>query len=270
MNTAVGKPLDLVVLAARPRSLLCRVLGTGDAVTLRTPVRDEVPGEIITVLPARMWTLGRHQHLSGKIESGHLDIAALGLRPLGLENRGKWDPAEVFADEPAPDWALPILARGPRDAFEMEQVIPGEDPDDPWNDPILEAADLREAGATGSARELIMSLTAADLRCIDAHAHLGSFELPRRPRQALRHYAVGIGIGAAALGQDFGGFLPWGFLDNRPYLRCLHGYALSLWQMGEFETAAAVFERLLRLNPTDDQGARFNLAEVQAGRSWSE
>lgn len=266
----VGHPLDLIVLAARPRSLRCQVLGTGDAVTLRTAVRNEVPGEIITVIPARQWTLGHHPHLSGKVESSRLDIPALGLPPLALENWGESDPAEAFAEGPTPDWALPILARGPRDAFEMEQVIPGEDPTDPWNDPILEAAELREAGAAAEARELLMSLTAVDLRCIDAHAHLGNFEFPHRPRQALRHYAVGIGIGTVALGDDFDGFLPWGIMNNRPYLRCLNGYALSLWQLGELDTAAAVFERLLWLNPMDNQGARFNLADVRTGRNWSE
>ena len=266
----VGHPLDLIVLATRPRSLRCQVLGTGDAVTLRTAVRNEVPGEIITVLPAKQWTLGLHQHLSGKVESSRLDIPALRLQPLELEDWEEWDPVEAFEEGPTPDWALPILARGPRHVFEMEQVIPGEDPDDPWSDPIIEAADLREAGATAEARELLMSLTAADLRCIDAHAHLGNFEFPHHSRLALRHYAVGIGIGAAALGDDFDGFLPWSLMDNRPYLRCLHGYALSLWQLGELDTAAAVFERMLWLNPMDNQGARFNLADVRSERNWSE
>jgi hypothetical protein len=40
--------------------------------------------------------------------------------------------------EPIEDWAKPIIARGPRLEFEMEQVLPGTDPDDPistrsWN-----------------------------------------------------------------------------------------------------------------------------------------
>jgi Uma2 family endonuclease len=37
------------------------------------------------------------------------------------------------------------------------------------------------------AREILMNLLAQDLRCLDAHAHLGNFEFERRPRHALRH-----------------------------------------------------------------------------------
>jgi len=263
------RSLDLIVLAVRTRSLLCRIPGSDTLVTLRTAVRDEVPGEIVTVLPSKQWTLGHRQQLSGKVQGSRLDIPALGLAPLALESWDEWDPEEELGDEPTPDWLVPIVRRGPRLMFEMEQVIPGEDPNDPWDDPITEAADLHQAGAIVEARELLMSLTAADLLCVDAHAHLGNLEFDHRPSQALRHYAVGIAIGAAALGDDFDGVLDWGLINNRPYLRCLHGYALSLWRLVEMDTAAAVFERMLWLNPADNQGARINLADVRAGRSWS-
>lgn len=38
-----------------------------------------------------------------------------------------------------------VIARGPRSAFEMEQVVPGRDPDDPDADPITESNDLKDA-----------------------------------------------------------------------------------------------------------------------------
>ena len=34
--------------------------------------------------------------------------------------------------------------------------------------------------------------------------------------------------------------------------------------------AQAVFEKMLWMNPTDNQGARFLLAALKAGRSWEE
>ncbi len=64
--------------------------------------------------------------------------------------------------------------------------------------------------------------------------------------------------------------LPWGIIDNRPYLRCLHGYGLSLWQLGRIEEAAKVFERLLWLNPTDNQGVRFLVGPAKAGEAWEQ
>jgi hypothetical protein len=40
-----------------------------------------------------------------------------------------WDPSEEYWGEegdPLPDWALPIITRGPRSEYEMEQVLPSD------------------------------------------------------------------------------------------------------------------------------------------------
>jgi hypothetical protein len=249
------------------------VPGTQRELTLRTAVRDEVPGEIITVIPSKQWTHAGHPYVSGKVQKSRFDGAALGLVPLALRPEGGWDPGEEHwgeEGEPLPDWAKPIVARGKRPAFEMEQIIPGSDPDDVDSDPIVEAAELKDAGARGDAEELLMDLLAQDLRCLDAHAHLGNFEFTHRPKQGLRHYAVGVGIGEPTLGAFFDGVLPWGLIDNRPFLRCLHGLGISSWRLGDLKQATAIFRRMLWLNPSDNQGARFNLANVEEGRSWDE
>jgi hypothetical protein len=269
----LGQPLDLVVLACKSNALRCRLLGTERELTLRTAVRDEVPGEVITVVPAKSWTHARHPYLSGAVEASRLDVQALGLPPLELRAEGDWDPDEEYwgeEGEPIEEWAKPIIARGKRPAFEMEQVIPGADPEDFDSDAILEASDLRAAGYHIEAYELLMRLLAADLRCLDAHSHLGNWEFDHRPKQALRHYAVGVGIGALTLGTDFDGVLPWGLIDNRPFLRCMHGLGISFWKLGHTREAAGVFRRMLWLNPSDNQGARFNLAAVEDGRTWEE
>src|SRR5690606_32504848 len=57
---------------------------------------------------------------------------------------------------------------------------------------------------------------------------------------------------------------------NRPFLRCLHGYGLCLWRFGKYSEALLAFERILSLNPNDNQGVRFHLDEVRHGRSWEE
>jgi tetratricopeptide (TPR) repeat protein len=64
--------------------------------------------------------------------------------------------------------------------------------------------------------------------------------------------------------------LPWGLIDNRPFLRCMHGYGLCLWRLGRFDEAEHVFDRILWLNPTDNQGVRFLIEDVRAGRTWEE
>jgi tetratricopeptide (TPR) repeat protein len=152
----------------------------------------------------------------------------------------------------------------------MEQVLPGADPDDPDEDPILEASELQARGDPLGADKLLREVLAADLRCLDAHAHLGNFAFPRRVAEAIRHYEVGVRIGELSGGEGFEGVLPWGRVDNRPFLRCLHGWGLCLWRLDRHDEAAAVFERMLWLNPTDNQGIRFLLAEVRAGERWED
>jgi hypothetical protein len=75
-------------------------------------------------------------------------------------------------------------------------------------------------------------------------------------------------IGELSLGLDFDGLLPWGHIDNRPFLRCMHGFGLCRWRLGRFQEAECVFERMLRLNPSDNQGVRFLIDTVRARTLW--
>jgi tetratricopeptide (TPR) repeat protein len=154
--------------------------------------------------------------------------------------------------------------------FEMQQVLPGEDPDDPYNDPITRFNDLKDAGEREKAMEILMELCQADLRCLDAHSHLGNFVFDHWPQNSIRHYEVGLRIGELSLSDDFSDVLAWGLIDNRPFLRCMHGYGLCLWRLGRFDEAGHIFEKMLRLNPSDNQGVRFFIDEVKAKTNWED
>jgi hypothetical protein len=267
-----SRPVELAVLSIKERAARCRVLGTDGAITLRSSgLWAAVPGEIIAVRPRRHWRYAGHPYLSGDIEGTRLDMPALGLVPLRLEPCGTWDPAEEYWGEEGDaieDWAQSIIARGPRREFEMEQVLPGADPADPDLDPIIESNDLKDAGDRAGARRILMALLEADLRCLDAHAHLGNLVFDHTPEEALRHYEVGVRIGELSLGTGFTGVLGWGLVDNRPFLRCMKGYGLCLWRLGREDEAARVFDRMLWMNPGDHQGIRFLLPAVRDGRPW--
>jgi hypothetical protein len=261
------RDVELIAVAVKGNAVSCRIPGKGHAITFRPAgLWDVAPGEIILVTPRKQWRYGGHPYLSGEIKAWRLDILALGLTPLKLKERRMWDPKDHYwgePDEPIEEWAKPIMSRGPRPEYEMEQVLPGENPDDPDTDPILEAAELREAGDYLGAHRKLMSLVAADLRCLDAHAHLGNFVFDHSPEKAIRHYEVGVRIGELSLGAGFNGVLHWGHIDNRPFLRCMHGYGLCLWRLGRLKEAEEVFTRMLWLNPTDNQGVRFLLGKVK-------
>lgn len=269
-------PVELAVLSVTEKAARCRLLGSDDAVTLRAGhLWEVVPGEIAVVQPRKRWTYAGHLYLSGTIISARRDVAALGLVPLKLEERGLWDPSEEYwgeEGEPIDEWAKPIIARGRRPQFEMEQVLPGMDPDDadPDADPIGQAVDRKDTGDSTGAYKILMDLCQADLRCLDAHAHLGNMAFDGRPKDAVRHYEVGLRIGELSLGKRFDGVLPWGWIDNRPFLRCMHGFGLCLWRLGRFGEAAKVFDRMLWLNPSDNQGVRFLIDEVRRRVAWKD
>lgn len=270
----LSKPAELVALVVKERAARCRLLESDRIITLRTSrLWEVVPGAIVTVTPRKQWRYGGHPYLSGEIQSTRIDVKALGLVPLGLKDMGMRDPKEEYwgeEDEPVDEWALPIIAHGPRPMFEMEQVLPGEDPDDPFNDPITRSNDLKDAGERAEAIKILMELCQADLRCLDAHSHLGNLVFDHRPQDAIRHYEVGLRIGELSLEDDFNGVLPWGHIDNRPFLRCMHGYGLCLWRLGRFNEAERVFHRMLWLNPSDNQGVRFLIDEVNAKTAWDD
>lgn len=88
------------------------------------------------------------------------------------------------------------------------------------------------------------------------------------PQDAIRHYEVGLRIGELSLGDDFTDVLLWGHINNRPILRCMHGYGLCLWRLGRFDEAERVFERMLWINPTNNQGVRLLIDEVREKTAW--
>lgn len=269
----LNRTVELAALSVKKLAVRCRMLTGGEPITLRAAQdRSVVPGRILQVTPRRQWTYAGNPYLSGEIESTGMDAGRLGLVPLRLEERGMWHPANHYwgeEGEPIEKWARPIIARGPRPAYEMEQVLPGYDYEDPELDPIGQAVDCKEAGDFEGAYKLLMGLCEADLRCLDAHAHLGNLKFDLNPQEAMRHYEAGLRIGELSLPEGFDGVLKWGHIDNRPFLRCLQGYGLCLWRLREFREAERVFERMLWLNPSDNQGVRFLIDDVRKKRRWT-
>jgi tetratricopeptide (TPR) repeat protein len=271
----VGHVVELLCLTGGVDVIRCRVPPRGPKVIVRTGLSkaQPVPGEIFTIEIERTWVFGHTRYAKGLITGSRLDVPRLDLEPLDLQTWDLWDPVEeawLFEEQSHPIYEE-IRAAGPRPRCEMEQVLPEEAVKLRWEeDPIVEAAELAACGEVGEAQDLLEDLLTADLRCLDAHAHLGNVELRSRWPWALdragRHYRAGLEIANLTLGESFRGLLPWGMLDNRPYLRCLHGYGLYLWRSGDLAAAGEVFRRMLWLNPSDNQGARFNLAAVESTR----
>lgn len=268
---------EVVVFAVRKAQATCRFLGSGKDASVRMSTWDLcqiIPGEILTIEVRKRWTYGERLHVSAKLLSHVFDVRRLGISPLALARKGDFDPRKEIdeqregGEEPyIPDCYLPILAAGVRPEFEMDQVIPGSAADDD-DDPVVLAAETYNAGDRADAERILMDLLAEDIRCIDAFAHLGFMRIDNDPESALRYYRAGTEIAELSFPPGFNGVLSWRHIDNRPFLRCLHGLGLCQWRLGRFDEAQETFERLLWLDPRDSQGATVLIESVRAGEPW--
>ena len=279
LGIRIGVPVEMLAVAVKESAIRCKTLDSNIPITLRK-VRLQVEGEILTVIPENLWHFGNTYHMSGNVKSVRIDIPALNLDPLALRDPWPWDPKEQYwgeSGDPSMKYFKDIINFGPRVSYEMEQILPLMDLDDPFDDPIIEANDLFETGYYEEASRAIEPLLVSDIRCLDAHAHLGNwcFRSGRNAQsfsmeKAKKHYEIGVKIGEMSLPSDENIVLPWARIDNRPFLRCLHGYGLSLWRMGQDKEAREQYERLLWFNPSDNQGARFLLLDIDAGKTWED
>ena len=101
---------------------------------------------------------------------------------------------------------------------------------------------------------------AIDPDCADAYVLLAEHTPGRKERLGL--YEKAVAAGERALGEAFertvGHF--WGVVETRPYMRARLGFAGSLWEFARRDEAVGHLKEMLRLNPNDNQGARYTLA----------
>ena len=98
-------------------------------------------------------------------------------------------------------------------------------------------------------------------QCADAYVLLAEQYDPGS-RKALELYRQAVEAGEAALGpktfeEDVGFF--WEIIETRPYMRARAGLAQTLLAHDQVEEAVNHFEDMLRLNPNDNQGIRYEL-----------
>lgn len=272
-----AEPIEVAVIKVTMSSARIRPVGANadGTITLRSSGASElIPGQIATVRLDRRWSHAGNAYASGKVLGACTDIAKLKLEPLPLEDCGLMNMRDGYEPMEPSDPCFSLWRKNtakPRPAFEMHKIAWDAlaDTDDPDSAPVCDAAELFESGDRTGARKLLMKVLGEDLRCIDAHGHLGNHVFDFSPETAMLHYEIGVGIGELSLGPNFTGYLPWGMLYNRPFLRCLHGLGLCLWRLDRREDAERVFERILSLNPNDNQGVRFCLHAVQRGVAWA-
>lgn len=143
-----------------------------------------------------------------------------------------------------------------------DQPVPPRNPVEHAQDVMYEAFEARGPRRVQLAREAL----AISPDCADAYVLLAE-ETATTAEEARDLYAQGVEAGRRALGpeifeEEAGNF--WGILETRPYMRAQAGLAEAYEALRDFETAAAIYEELLRLNPNDNQGNRCGLLRLLA------
>ncbi len=96
--------------------------------------------------------------------------------------------------------------------------------------------------------------------CPDAYVILA--EMERDNNRKIELYGKGVDTAERILGKEIfdreKGYF-WGIIETRPYMRAQEGLAGALWNSGKLDDAQRIYERLLDLNPGDNQGNRYSL-----------
>lgn len=123
---------------------------------------------------------------------------------------------------------------------------------------VYEAMDATDPVTT---LELVLEALKLDPACTDAQRLMVDIA-PMEPENRISLLREVVRKAEEGFGQEFfakntGHF--WGMLDTRPYMRALQALAEALAGAGRTEEAAQTFERMLALNPNDNQGVRYAL-----------
>lgn len=141
---------------------------------------------------------------------------------------------------------------------------------EPWElgevyDQFDYGCELLENGKASQAEKLFNTVISKVPIHIDALHHLAIiFDDKGKSEEARQLWIKGVEIGRNAFSPKFtsGDHLEWGWLENRPFLRCLHGLAIATLDDGDVVEATGLFEELLLYNPDDNQGVRELLIEM--------
>ncbi|MGC8549070.1 MAG: tetratricopeptide repeat protein [Acidobacteriaceae bacterium] len=120
------------------------------------------------------------------------------------------------------------------------------------------AYDAMEADSPAKARKLAQKALALDPDCVDALVLLAGLE-SRSPQEAIESLRKAVQAGERSLGADFirknKGYF-WLILETRPWMRAMQELADMLRSQKLNDEAIRIYEKMLDLNPNDNQGVR--------------
>jgi len=152
-----------------------------------------------------------------------------------------------------------ILSEEPKKvgAFQLSLI------DDETDDLIMEAEEMYFEMEFGKAKQILEKIIKQNPSYIDSYLILA--DIARQENRIGDDEAIlnrGIEYYKSGIPSDFDGEIPWGFNDNRPFLRLLHEQVLTFDQNDNQEKAIRIAEYILKCNPNDNQGIRYLIGDL--------
>jgi tetratricopeptide (TPR) repeat protein len=135
----------------------------------------------------------------------------------------------------------------------------------PFDDQLQASLRFMERGEYGQAEKILRSITDSCSEHMSALNNLGVvLDYQQRSEDALRIWKHAVEVGLRCFPPDFAfgrHRVEWYLAENRRFLSSYHGLGLAYFKKNDFSKAFAVFNNILLLNPSDNQGVRYLLIE---------
>jgi tetratricopeptide (TPR) repeat protein len=126
-----------------------------------------------------------------------------------------------------------------------------------------QASELYDRGDFLKAQSLLKTIIEGDPEFIEAYHMLGIMEHENNNlEKAKKLFSQGVKIAENIIPNTFNGNIIWGDVDNRSYLRNLHGLGLVYMDLSQIQNAILIFKKIIRYNPNDNQGIRYLLGDL--------
>ena len=225
-----------IVLKINDVGYRTRELETGKIVSVKSPVDFKTfELDTITFEIEKEWEFKKNTYVSGTLLKSELILANLDIPPLAYDKVGL-------------------------NKYEFKDYT-GYGFFRPNGDPIFEATEMEPKKRYDALARLWEKFP----QCIDALVHIGSmnFDSSATFRGAFNCFSGAVYIAEQRFPLDDEAQFLWACNNNRPYLRALLALSCWYWKNEDFDEAATLAKKLLRLNPIDNQGVRFLLEAIE-------
>ncbi len=137
-------------------------------------------------------------------------------------------------------------------------------------DYFYDGTDFLQAGNKKEAVACFKKALEIDGEYVDAHNGLGNAYFNEDLEKSKQYYQKAYELTKKHFNNQWPISIEWGLIENRQYLRAMHGLGLIFWRENNLQEAKRMFMLMLRLNNNDNQGVRYLIAAILEEMTWEQ